>query len=472
MLVANGHRNEGFMRRLCGLLMVLVVAWAAGPSFAEEPALPVQGVRVKASQPDPRTLVLDLWPAPAVTVSRVGVEIDGVALVAGALAPYPAPGQTTAVLLLVDTSDPVNRRRDVRQAARDIAAIVDHAGDHTRFGIARLAADFELLVPVGTDRAKVKATAAKLTARGATTELFRNTIAGIDSLVPVNADRKVLILLSDGRREDTAFTHRDVVEAAQSAGVAVVALGYSRTRGGTRWFQNLRRISDATGGVFIPANQKLKLPDKYRSQIFAITENKGRATLDLAPVIAARVGGAHTARVTLEIDGRGPVTFAVPVTLPPVTLALRLSDPRNRLFVIAGGLAALALVAFGGLALVRRRHRLRAARAAEAAAAEPYAYLEFFDDAESRHPVRDQAVRLGRNPDNDVPLNNTSVSAYHAEIQRRRDGTFIVTDLDSLNGVAINDEPVDVGRLDDGDIVDLGEVRFRFRLNPDRPAPI
>ncbi len=71
-----------------------------------------------------------------------------------------------------------------------------------------------------------------------------------------------------------------------------------------------------------------------------------------------------------------------------------------------------------------------------------------------------------------MPLNNTSVSAYHAEIQRRRDGTFIVTDLDSLNGVAINDEPVDVGRLDDGDIVDLGEVRFRFRLNPDRPAPI
>ena len=71
-------------------------------------------------------------------------------------------------------------------------------------------------------------------------------------------------------------------------------------------------------------------------------------------------------------------------------------------------------------------------------------------------------MRIGRDDANDVVLNNDSVSGFHAQIQLQRDGTFVVTDLNSLNGVAVNDEQLDVGNVVNGDVVEIGEVRFRF----------
>jgi pSer/pThr/pTyr-binding forkhead associated (FHA) protein len=76
------------------------------------------------------------------------------------------------------------------------------------------------------------------------------------------------------------------------------------------------------------------------------------------------------------------------------------------------------------------------------------------------------ALRIGRSSGNDVRLANNSVSGHHAEINRRRDGTFIITDLKSVNGVTVNEARVESAELRDGDQIDLGEVRFRFVLSP------
>ena len=62
------------------------------------------------------------------------------------------------------------------------------------------------------------------------------------------------------------------------------------------------------------------------------------------------------------------------------------------------------------------------------------------------------ALRIGRNDDNDVTLADNSISGYHAEIHRKRDGTFIITDLDSKNGVLLNDYIGDIAELKDGGV--------------------
>jgi len=111
---------------------------------------------------------------------------------------------------------------------------------------------------------------------------------------------------------------------------------------------------------------------------------------------------------------------------------------------------------------VRLRRRLREAREAILPAA--IAVLEFVGETGSKFEMVKRSISIGRRKDNDLALGNGSVSGYHATIHRKSDGSFIITDRDSENGVAINDEEVKIAELKDGDEVDLGEVRFRFSL--------
>lgn len=78
------------------------------------------------------------------------------------------------------------------------------------------------------------------------------------------------------------------------------------------------------------------------------------------------------------------------------------------------------------------------------------------------HPSREliidtDLVTIGRALDNVIALDNDSnVSRYHAELERRGDA-FLLFDLESVNGTTVNDEPVQSERvLNDGDLISLG----------------
>ncbi|MCP5536131.1 MAG: FHA domain-containing protein [Akkermansiaceae bacterium] len=79
-------------------------------------------------------------------------------------------------------------------------------------------------------------------------------------------------------------------------------------------------------------------------------------------------------------------------------------------------------------------------------------------------PISKTAVRIGRGSDNDLTFKNDSVSRHHAEILCKRDGKFIVTDLDSGNGVLVNGVEVTQKELRAGDSLEVGEVCFTFSL--------
>jgi pSer/pThr/pTyr-binding forkhead associated (FHA) protein len=80
--------------------------------------------------------------------------------------------------------------------------------------------------------------------------------------------------------------------------------------------------------------------------------------------------------------------------------------------------------------------------------------------------IHTTVYRIGRAPDNELCLENDSVSAHHAELHRRRDGTFSIFDLASTNGVWVNGKAINNYSLRNDDIVELGEVRLRFRELP------
>jgi len=73
----------------------------------------------------------------------------------------------------------------------------------------------------------------------------------------------------------------------------------------------------------------------------------------------------------------------------------------------------------------------------------------------------DRSARLGRSDEVDCPINHRSVSREHAEIKPHGE-SFVIEDLGSANGVTVNGRPVKSVELSSGDIIELGQVVFRY----------
>jgi chromosome segregation ATPase len=76
---------------------------------------------------------------------------------------------------------------------------------------------------------------------------------------------------------------------------------------------------------------------------------------------------------------------------------------------------------------------------------------------------------IGRAPESDLCLKDTSVSRRHAVLTIGPNGAFI-EDLRSVNGVKLNRQRVRHARLADGDVIELGSKLFRFTAPPSRSA--
>ena len=73
---------------------------------------------------------------------------------------------------------------------------------------------------------------------------------------------------------------------------------------------------------------------------------------------------------------------------------------------------------------------------------------------------KDSAV-IGRDGQSDILLSKEGVSRQHARIDRHNH-SFMLTDLQSLNGTIVNDEPIEQVVLQDGDRIVLGNTELRF----------
>ena len=68
-------------------------------------------------------------------------------------------------------------------------------------------------------------------------------------------------------------------------------------------------------------------------------------------------------------------------------------------------------------------------------------------------------VSLGRSPDADVTINDSSMSRVHSAI-RYWDDIFVVRDMHSSNGTFLNGEKIDVAQLNPGDVLKAGDTEF------------
>lgn len=69
--------------------------------------------------------------------------------------------------------------------------------------------------------------------------------------------------------------------------------------------------------------------------------------------------------------------------------------------------------------------------------------------------------RIGRDERLDIWINHKSISHEHAELQVS-DGKVTVFDLESVNGLRVNGVQTSRAVLESGDVLEIGEVRFRY----------
>ncbi len=353
----------------------------------------------------------------------------------------------------------------------------------------------EKLVTSSTDVAELRAALGKLKQGGRYTLLYDAIFSAAKDLS--SGHKPALILLvTDGRDENSAVTLEDAASKAESAHAAIVTVGLGAAR-----TKILRRIAVLSGGVYAGYLNTLNaktLEEKIRS-----------TTLALAPF-------APSPR---------PIPAATPqqpVKAPPPQQA-----ESNWTWLVLVLLAvAVVLAVIGLLVLLRRSRRveervcetcgrklniwenecpaclaktLSITKPGDASSTPPAEAIPELDPAllkkepsseeldntivldeipvlvlkRGNMPQRmfqlppEKAVSVGRDKVNTISVADKTLSGQHFRIVPK-EGTFFLADLGSTNGTFLNGERVTLKELKSGAVIHAGQCDFTFRRDQRR----
>ena len=432
-----------------------------------------------------------LIPEPPLNIRATGA--DDAVLDISNMRSYPWAGAKTAVLFVIDTSDPA-RENVVQNNIKHIKLLLNSIPANYEVGLATFDKDLRVEAPVGAPVSRIITAMNSIHAVGKTTELYRSMLRAIELLKNIQADRKAIFLFSDGQAEDKAYFHQDVVRSARLNNVIINGLGYPRSVSLSVALQTLRRLSEETGGVYVESDSEYNLPKTFLDSPYDNLDTGGEFSVDLGKLAKKNVA-RQSITITLgtdigDISAQVPVSFStVASPVRPATPAITAVSPRTTpaqapeiriisqepeaeeinlwlwygIPIALGILIVMVLIILIGT-FQQKAVKIPAAPAPGAATFKPYAYLVVQDEKGTRYPITNTTWRVGRTRDNELALQDKSVSRRHAEIHRYSNGTFVIFDVDSLNGVYVNDEKIKKKKLEEGDIVEIGDIIMRFTL--------
>jgi FHA domain/von Willebrand factor type A domain len=468
---------------------VKLMSQCAAPQIGAAAALPPAGSDDPALAPTsspPTTVSCNLWATDAVAFKTVKANIKGRSDRLDVQ--YEPRNQTLAVMFLIQLMDPA--RRSVMTPMLDtVVKIAEPRDAKHRYAAYSIANDLNLVADFDASKADFDKQVRAVKGVALPTQLYKGAIEAIGKLAKEKADRKALVILGDGNSDDTSYDHDPVIKAAKDAGVIIHALGFAAEASDQPKFQYIRRLAEETGGfrreVRVGSSQKYTISNQFVAEAL---ENGGTANITLR-----EPPGPATLSINADFsNGRSESTEQrITVPTPPTVARKPAAEPQqpgepaapspwySKLFAwarenktvalisgVALGLGTIGLSLFGISSFNARRARL--AEQPEEAAGDQvvYGWLDMLDGNASRYPLQTTNVRIGRHRDNDICLLNDSISRRHAVLHFDADKrTFVITDLGGDNGVVVNKVKQQSHDLNDGDLVELGEVRLRFRTN-------
>jgi hypothetical protein len=427
-----------------------------------------------------------------------------------------------AVALVLDTSASIHPDELTKTRALAVG-LLQHLPPGSEIALFTFDDQDRLLLPWTTASGDVERALAIVRPTGHLTMLYDALYDASKKLRDMQASRKALVLLTDGKDEGSALDVDDGLRAAEDAHIPVFTIGVGRVQE-----RVLRRMAKLTGGLYAPiATASSDVLGAAINQVPALIGSGGSG----AVVAPAAVSGAPAAPIAANASSS---TVRIPSPAPA----------RGNGVWVGLGVGALLLVTLGAVAAMRRRSGPRCPRcgfeltsalapctycsaeanvriaesAANERAARPapmYAVAsgsrprpvlvtdssimsetvlarlnnteEFLEKTVTlrEKPVlvitagagsgrvfslsEGSATSIGRAKMNDVVLEDISVSSVHCRI-RPENGAFIVHDLKTTNGTYVNEKKVAHHPLTAGDTLKIGETSLQFRLDHQRAS--
>ncbi len=446
-------------------------------------------VDIECRQPEPLSLQCDYRILNGADIVSVAAEHSGIVVDGIVSADNIGSPKRTATLFLVDTSDPA-RNDVVARNGEHIRRIVDYGAPFHVYGLASFDSKLEMLCDVGCSAEEVASATQHLAAIGKTTELYRNVLDAIKILRAYDAQGRQIILMSDGLAEDLAYHHQDVIKAARNGRVVISSMGYPRSVPQSVALQTLRRLSEETGGLFVQANHiDYAVPEGFFERVMSTVDGSGRVEFELHELQRQDVAGNVEISLAFQtteqsflllvpiVVPRAAVEPGIvenvidePASTPPPVVAPAVPVQPNEgatswfwYGLPAVVFSAILAGAIGYAVLTRRRPEHEDLNVTRQSI--PHAFLVLADHDGVRYKIDHTPWRIGRSRNNDLTLDHTSVSRVHAEIRRDALGQFTIQDLESLNGVFVNADAIDMCHLGEKDRVEIGDVSFLFTMH-------
>ncbi|HYF37861.1 MAG TPA: FHA domain-containing protein, partial [Prosthecobacter sp.] len=102
----------------------------------------------------------------------------------------------------------------------------------------------------------------------------------------------------------------------------------------------------------------------------------------------------------------------------------------------------------------------------------PHLAFNLNDGNEFVFDLLEERLSIGRDTNNDIVIDNSFISSFHAEFHRQVGGAYELVDLKASNGTFVNGQRVDRAILKGGDRLRFGQLEARFReVAPKGSAP-
>jgi len=425
-----------------------------------------------------------------------------------------APAGGVAYLFAVDTSGSMKRLLpEVREA---LARFVEQLETGDRVALATFNDDVKIVRQFTDDRSDIVTALRALRTAGKTTELYFGVFRGLEQFeIAGLPERKVAVVISDGKDEGTAYTLDDCINKANELGVNVVGLGIASGDSGA--LLNVQRMAEMTGGPFL----RFESGQDWSAKLDVVRRHVNSRWVLSWQTTYPGDGATHPARLELALENMR-IDYDLQLDLPVV------HDPeaaRKRLYVIIGAAVGAVVVLALFIFLLMGRKKKKAAEEERKADEERQRQADQQSILDRRlqeigskveelgtvpeprqPPVVPAAVRskrktmfvsgnqpvassytsgalevlegplaaswlqllpaqttLGREDDNNIVLDEDRVSRHHAVIIHEG-GVFWLQDLGSANGTFVDERTRVEGRqvLIHGQRIRIGGVLFRF----------
>lgn len=357
----------------------------------------------------------------------------------------------------------------------------------------------------------------KLTSEGQTTQGYKLIKVALNDLESVTADRKYLVLFSDGEFEDVESVHNlpETIDLALKNKVSIITVGFAKNSAQANALQPLEKLSQDTQGFigmhFASKTHTIK-PVQFASDLISSIESGGfiktNATA-IAPeteTLSLKINDDSEPRIETvkEISIKELELSSIPTPVEemieqPVSestdAAISVENDKQKKLPIPlmVALTILVLLIVGSIILLiskksSKKEEKFSGRLDDnftsgnnegfaddnntiltsnnsVPADTPKAWLKMIDATSEEHLITIGIYRIGRSRENDLHIENNTISKNHCVIKVSRSGEWSITDLESGNAVLVNGNRQRQTGLRHGDEIELGEVKMRFLLS-------